>query len=112
MKDKEFLQWLHERLSQVHKENVDVDYMYKLRAIIDSYPEDKVTPNACVNSLKYSQTIFWSINTVLAHEEEIREQIKVLEEMKLYHLVNDDNLVKVHALIHAIVAMRAGLQCE
>lgn len=45
MEDKEFLIWIHERLRHVHKEDVNVDYMHKLRSIINATPEDKVTPN-------------------------------------------------------------------
>jgi len=45
MNDREFLMWLHERLTGVHKESPIVDYMHKLRAIIKATPEDKLTPN-------------------------------------------------------------------
>ena len=45
MSDKEFLQWMHDRLQHRHGEDPHFDYMHKLRAIIDSTPEDKVTPN-------------------------------------------------------------------
>jgi hypothetical protein len=45
MKDREFLVWLHERLTEVHKENPLVDYMHKLRAIIKSMNPECVTPN-------------------------------------------------------------------
>ena len=45
MKDKEFLQWLHSRLMYVHGEDHNTDYMYKLRAIIESMPSETETPN-------------------------------------------------------------------
>lgn len=45
MEDREFLIWLHKRLEYVHKENPLVDYMHKLRAIIEATPEGKVSPN-------------------------------------------------------------------
>jgi len=45
MKDREFLIWLHERLTDVHGENSHVDYMHKLRAIIKATPKDQLTPN-------------------------------------------------------------------
>lgn len=45
MLDKEFLQWIHDRLEFVHKEDHRVDFMYKLRAIIKETPQDKYTPN-------------------------------------------------------------------
>ena len=46
MRDKLFLQWIHERLLHVHGENVNVDYMHKLRAIIAATDESVETPNA------------------------------------------------------------------
>ena len=45
MNDKEFLQWLYDRLEQVHNESKYVDYMHKLKSIIADYPKDKITPN-------------------------------------------------------------------
>ena len=43
--DAGFLQWLHDRMCFVHGENVNVDYMHKLRAIIASVPSGRDTPN-------------------------------------------------------------------
>ena len=45
MNDREFLIWLHERLTDKHNESPLVDYMHKLRAIIKATPKDKLTPN-------------------------------------------------------------------
>ena len=45
MKDRDFLMWLHERLEHVHGESPVVDYMYKLRAIIQATDPEKTTPN-------------------------------------------------------------------
>lgn len=45
MNDKTFLQWIHNRLVVVHGENSNFDYMHKLRAIIETIPEDQNTPN-------------------------------------------------------------------
>ncbi len=45
MKDKEFLIWLHYRLTDSHKENKESDYMCKLRSIIQGYDSNKMTPN-------------------------------------------------------------------
>ena len=45
MKDRDFLIWIHSRLTEKHNENPLVDYMYKLRAIIRSTGKDKTTPN-------------------------------------------------------------------
>jgi hypothetical protein len=56
MKDREFLIWLHTRLTDVHGEDPLVDYMHKLRALIKSTPRDSVTPNCGTgNSLKELQ---------------------------------------------------------
>lgn len=43
MTDKEFLQWLHDRLVNVHNEHELFDYMHRLRAIIKSLPKDQRT---------------------------------------------------------------------
>jgi hypothetical protein len=45
MKDQEFLMWIHARLTEVHGESPLVDYMHKLRAIIEATPPDRYTPN-------------------------------------------------------------------
>jgi len=45
MKDREFLMWLHARLTGVHNEDPLIDYMHKLRAIIANTPKDLLTPN-------------------------------------------------------------------
>jgi acetylornithine deacetylase/succinyl-diaminopimelate desuccinylase-like protein len=49
MHDREFLQWIHDRLNQVHGENEFVDYMHKLRAIINATDPDQLTPNVLTN---------------------------------------------------------------
>jgi len=43
MNDKEFLQWIFDRLEQVHKENKNFDYMHKLKAIVEGTDKDKNT---------------------------------------------------------------------
>lgn len=45
MNDLKFLIWLHHRLTEVHKDDTNVDFMHKFRSILDDYPVDKVTPN-------------------------------------------------------------------
>jgi len=54
MKDKEFLTWIHDRLAFVHKENINYDYMHKLRAIIKATPQEQYTPNVAsfIESIK------------------------------------------------------------
>lgn len=44
MKDKQFLIWLHERLVEEHGESPIVDYMHKLRAIINATDPEQDTP--------------------------------------------------------------------
>lgn len=41
--DKEFLIWLHERLANEFDENILLDYMYRLRTIIDTLPFNQTT---------------------------------------------------------------------
>jgi len=43
MNDRELLIWIHERLEHVHDEHNLLDYMYKLRAIISTIPENQNT---------------------------------------------------------------------
>ena len=50
MKDRKFLQWIHDRLIYRHYENKNTDHMRKLRAIIADYDDDKVTANVCSQS--------------------------------------------------------------
>jgi len=45
MNDKQFLQWIYDRLKYEHGEDYRVDYMGKLRNIIAATPEDQLTPN-------------------------------------------------------------------
>lgn len=45
MTDKQFLTWIHERLVHVYYEDSYMDYMWKLRSIIQTIPEDQTTPN-------------------------------------------------------------------
>ncbi len=40
MNDKEFLQWIHDRLIEVHCENPNADFMYKLRLVIEETSEE------------------------------------------------------------------------
>ena len=53
MTDKDFLQWLHDRLVIQHGEDPRFDYMYKLRAIINKTSEGKETPNTASQTTKY-----------------------------------------------------------
>ena len=53
MRDKEFLKWIHNRMIHVHNENPNVDYLHKLRSIIDFIDEDVTTPNICSKGEMY-----------------------------------------------------------
>ena len=41
MTDREMLIWIHQRLVKVHGEDPLVDYMHRLRAIIEATPPDR-----------------------------------------------------------------------
>ncbi len=45
MFDREFLIWLHQHLLHVGGEDYDVDYMGKLRSIIEATDPEQFTPN-------------------------------------------------------------------
>ena len=39
MSDKQFLRWIYDRLTNKHKEDVFLDYMQRLKAIVDRMPD-------------------------------------------------------------------------
>ena len=43
MNDRDFLSWIYERLEHVHGESPLMDYMHKLRSIIEATPRDRET---------------------------------------------------------------------
>lgn len=45
MKDKDFLLWIYARLINVYGEDKNIDYMLKLKAVINSIDSEKITPN-------------------------------------------------------------------
>ena len=53
MKDREFLMWIHARLTDAHGESPITGYMHKLRAVIRSIPADQETTcSGAGNSLR------------------------------------------------------------
>ena len=40
MNDKEHLQWIHDRIVNVYGENENVDFLIKMREIIDNFKEE------------------------------------------------------------------------
>lgn len=69
MNDKEFLQWIHDRLKYVHKENPGYDYMHKLRAIIEVIPEEQMTANVASIDRSKSKGISlykWMLDTMIS----------------------------------------------
>ncbi len=66
MTDRDFLIWLHQRLVLVHGESELLDYMWKLRAIIEATPRDRNTPNCGVS---YIEALI--VDSVWADQEEI-----------------------------------------
>jgi hypothetical protein len=75
-KDREFLSWLHTRLTVIHGEDPNYDYMHKLRAIISATPEDKDTPYLFCEEFKESEEpanqVDRDIKAILMHVEAIR----------------------------------------
>lgn len=53
MKDKLFLAWIHERLELAHGESPHLDYMHKLRSIIDAMDPEQDTPIKLDLALKF-----------------------------------------------------------
>lgn len=52
MKDSQFLQWIHDRLKNVHGEDEHYDYMHRLRDVIENAkkreePETPVYADMC-----------------------------------------------------------------
>lgn len=45
MKDKEFLEWLVDRLVFVYNESPNIDFVLKLKSIARHTPKNKITPN-------------------------------------------------------------------
>ena len=62
MTDQQFLMWIHERLAHVHKEDEQMDYMHKLRAIIVDMNSKKTTPNIarCDSSAAKLRDALWT----------------------------------------------------
>ena len=52
MKDKEFLQWIYDRMHYVHGESEYVDYMLKLKCVIEATDPEQLTPNI-MHTTKY-----------------------------------------------------------
>lgn len=52
MEDREFLIWLHYRITEVYKERPGMDFMWKLRSIIEAMPKDQITPNNCNKNIQ------------------------------------------------------------
>ena len=52
MSDKEFLIWLHHRLTEVHGEDEMFDYMNKLRSIIEQMDDAQHSLNNCDKNIQ------------------------------------------------------------
>lgn len=55
MKDKEILQWVYERMINIHNENPNVDYMLRFKKVIDSIkePRQEIYRDPAVNRYGY-----------------------------------------------------------
>ena len=91
MNDKEFLQWMHNRLVEVHRVNENFDYMHKLRAIIARTPEDQRSPNVVSKWVRPSPCIGMCTATALGDPicagcgrtaEEVRDWNQYTDEQK------------------------------
>jgi hypothetical protein len=68
MRDKDFLQWLENRIVNVYGENKSVDFLHKLRAISGNLPADQETANTCSEFVPYSSWI--SVEDRLPEDDE------------------------------------------
>ena len=70
MKDREFLKWIHGRLIEVHGENENFDYMWKLRSVIEATDVNQETASTCMTTYKQlmqehlNNNLFSSLNKV------------------------------------------------
>ena len=51
MSDKDFLQWIHDRLIHVYGENLKVDYLHRLRKIINATADQEAANTILIDSL-------------------------------------------------------------
>lgn len=49
MKDREFLIWIHNRLTEVHGEDSMFDYIHRFRVIIENTPKDRRSINTILS---------------------------------------------------------------
>ncbi len=90
--DKQFLQWIYERLACVHKENTAFDYMHRLRAIVELMPEGRCSKaNGCItkNGEQYNDLVAGIKELHKAIEEGDPEQIASLS-INLNRLVMEE----------------------
>jgi hypothetical protein len=59
MEDKEFLQWIHDRLIDVHGENPNFDYMHRLRTIISPVKKEGKVYYNLVDAPPGLYKIYW-----------------------------------------------------
>ena len=60
MKDKEFLEWLRDRMNHRYGDSLNLDFMLKLQAIINATPVDKMT-----TGLASAPELFYGTTTAL-----------------------------------------------
>ena len=105
MKDKEFLIFIHNRLKYVHGENEDRDYMHKLRAVINSTPEDNETINNGCNRIDTDVTdkIPPTIHDLIGETKEQRDEYKeFIPELVHHKQVELEELKKITNLPKAL----------
>lgn len=94
MTNKEFLEWIYERLLHVHKENPLMDYMHKLRAIVDN-TENKTIVTCVYCGHEYPN------GTPASKHLSLTEHIKICEKHPMRVLEEQNKVLKkaLHGLV-------------
>ena len=67
MKDKDFLIWIHERLLNVYNEPFEIDYMNKLRIVIDKLDSNQYSPNTGLSADR------WEVIKTLSRVQDLKD---------------------------------------
>ena len=77
MTDKQFLFWIYRRLADVHGENLNVDYMHRMRALIVGCDFHKTTPNLATSNEMIISHMDEPMN--LQHPEDVKQYNDILD---------------------------------
>lgn len=98
--------FLHERLEHVHKENPEVDFMHKLRAIIEATTEDDETPNLATMDVENDPDLLRARHNLMA--ENIEKEINNLE----YEKSLPATILSTQLILHALLDLIQGVRKE